>query len=468
MSINDPTAGEMAPADAQGLVPEGPARTQDEPVETPAAWYAVFIFSLSLMMNFIDRGVINLLIQPIKEDLQVTDTEISLLVGFAFVLFQIFVGLPLARLVDTKSRRIILGLSTLAWSGMTSVAGLCQTYAQLFVARIGAGVGESANGPATYSMISDLFPKHRLPRAISFMQLGYASGQGLSLLLGGLAFAWLSGFAPFNAGFFGELKAWQMTFIIIGLPGVILAILIMTTLREPRRHGQIKPANQAQAALPVKEVAKFIHSNGKTYYPLFFGMGLKTVLSFGYITWIPAFYIRTFGWTPRDVGLVQGGIMLVVVPIALFLGSFLAEYWARKGRDDANMRVVLFATVAAIPFSILYPLMPNDWSAAIMVGFFYLFAMMVPGPQNAAMQVVSPNQVRGQVMALYLFVFNIVGFGMGPTIVALFTDYIFGDPADLKYAMALAAAIIGPLAALIFWYGLKHYARSVAKARAWS
>jgi len=440
----------------------------DEPVETPAAWYAVFIFSLALMMNFVDRGVINLLVEPIKQDLAVSDTQISLLVGFAFVLFQIFVGLPLARLVDTRSRRVILGLSIAGWSGMTAVCGLCQTYGQLFLARIGSGIGEAANGPATFSMLSDLFPKHRLPRAIAVMQLGYATGQGFSLLLGGLAFAWLSMYAPFDAGIFGELKAWQMTFILIGVPGLILALL-MTTVKEPKRHGQIKSATRtAPRALPVREVARFLHSNGRTYYPLFIGMGLKTVLSFGYITWIPAFYIRTFDWTPRMVGLVQGAIMLVVVPIALFTGSFLAEYWAKKGRDDANMRVVLLATWAAVPFSVLYPLMPTDWMAVIMVAFFYFFAMMVPGSQNAAMQVVSPNQMRGQVMALYLFVFNIIGFGMGPTVVALFTDYIFGDPSDLKYAMALAASIIGPIAGLLFWYGLKPYARSVAKAREWS
>lgn len=445
----------------------GHSAAPDEPVETPRAWYAVFIFSLALMMNFVDRGIINLLVEPIKQDLQVSDTEISLLVGFAFVLFQIFVGLPLARLVDTKSRRLILGLSIAGWSGMTAVCGLTQTYWQLFLARIGSGIGEAANGPATFSMLSDLFPKHRLPRAIAVMQLGFASGQGLSLLLGGVLFAWLSMYAPYQAGIFGELKAWQMTFIVIGLPGLLIALL-MATVREPKRHGQIKSAAGASEALPVREVARFLHANGRTYYPLFIGMGLKTVLSFGYGTWIPAFYIRTFDWSLAKVGWVQGGIMLLVWPVALFCGSFLAEHWAKKGRDDANMRVVLFATWAAVPFSILYPLMPVDWLAAVMVGVFYFFAMMVPGPQNAAMQVVSPNQMRGQVMALYLFVFNIIGFGLGPTVVALFTDVVFGDPADLKYAMALAASIIGPIAGLLFWYGLKPYARSVARAREWS
>lgn len=160
--------------------------------------------------------------------------------------------------------------------------------------------------------------------------------------------------------------------------------------------------------------------------------------------------------------------MLLIVPFGLFAGSYLSEYWTRKGRADAYLRVVVLGTWLAIPFSILYPLMPVDWAAAAMVAVFYFFSMMVPAPQNAALQVITPNQMRGQVMALFLFVFNVIGFGMGPTIIALFTDFVFKDPGQLRYAMASAAAIIGPLAGLIFLMGITPYGESMKKARAWN
>jgi MFS family permease len=433
-----------------------------------AAWYAVFVLTLALMMNFLDRGIINLMIEPMKQDLQISDTQISLIMGFAFVLFQIIVGLPIARLIDTKSRRLILGASIGCWSVMTAACGFAQTYWQLFAARVGVGLGEAGNGPATYSLLSDFFPKNKLPRAIAVLQLGFASGQGLSLLVGGLIFAWITSQPALSLPGIGELRPWQMTFLIVGLPGLLVALL-MSTVREPLRRGLMTDANGRKTqALPIREVFAFLHANGRTYYPLFLAMGLKNILSFGYAGWIPAFYMRTFNWTPAKVGLIQGGIMLLIVPLGLFAGTFLAEYWTKKGHDDAYLRVVILGTWLAVPLSILYPLMPTDWAAAAMVGCFYFFSMMVPAPQNAAIQVITPNQMRGQIMALFLFIFNVIGFGMGPTIIALFTDFVFGDPSQLRYAMATAAAIIGPIAGCIFLAARKSYGQSVVKAKAWT
>lgn len=431
------------------------------------AWYAVSVFALVLMMNFIDRGIINLMVEPMKRDLNITDTQISLVMGFAFVLFQIIVGIPLARLIDTRSRRLILGISIACWSFMTAVCGLAQNYWQLFMARVGVGLGEAPNGPATYSMLADFFTREKLPRAVAVLQLGYASGQGLSLLVGGLLFAWISALPTFSLPGFGELRPWQLTFMVAGIPGVLLALL-MATVKEPKRKGFIRDVTGTQTqAMPVRQVLSYLHSNRRTYYPLFLAMGLKTILTFGYAGWIPAFYIRTFDWTPAKVGLIQGAIMLLVVPLGLFAGSYLAEHWTRKGHNDAYIRVVLLGTWMAIPFSVLYPLMPEDWAAVSMVAVFYFFSMMVPAPQNAALQIITPNQMRGQVMALFLFVFNIIGFGMGPTVVAILTDFVFGDPAHLRYAMATAAAIIGPIAGIMFVIALKPYGESVVKSRAW-
>lgn len=157
-----------------------------EPWPPPAqAWYAVGVMTVALMFNFLDRGMLNLLIEPIKHDMGLSDTQISLVVGFAFVSFYAIVGFPIARLVDSKSRRAILGIGISMWSGMTAACGLAQNFWHLFIARLGVGIGEACNGPATFSMISDLFPKEKLPKAISVLNLGFASGQGVALLVGG-------------------------------------------------------------------------------------------------------------------------------------------------------------------------------------------------------------------------------------------------------------------------------------------
>jgi sugar phosphate permease len=178
--------------------------------------------------------------------------------------------------------------------------------------------------------------------------------------------------------------------------------------------------------------------------------------------------MRPYGWTAPQFGLAQGLVVLLVSPFGLMLGGWLAEHYVRKGRDDANMRVVLMASLAALPFAVAYPLMPSPDLALALFALNTFAAATGIGPGNAALQIVTPNEMRGQVRALFQFVFNIVGFGLGPTFVALFTDYVFGAETSLRYALATSAAIFGPIAIGLTWYGLKPYGRSVARASRWA
>ena len=216
----------------------------------------------------------NLLVDPIKADLGISDTQMSLLLGFSYAVFSAMAGIPIARLADVHSRRLIIGIGIVGWSTMTAACGLAQNYWQLFLARVGTGIGEAANGPATFSLLSDLFPKKRLPRAIAVLQLGYVAGQGLALIAGGAAFAWLVGLESLVLPVVGELRPWQATFLVVGLPGVALAFL-MATVKEPRRHGRLaaSPVSR-EGSIPLRELAGFLHANRRTYYPLFAGMAL--------------------------------------------------------------------------------------------------------------------------------------------------------------------------------------------------
>lgn len=426
------------------------------------AWYAVGIFACALMVNFLDRGILTLLVEPIKRDLGLTDTQVSLLMGFAFVCFYMLVGLPIARLVDSRSRRLIIGIGIATWSGMTALCGFAQNFWQLFAFRVGVGVGEACNGPATYSMLADLFPREQLARAIAVLNFGFAAGTGIALIIGGTVIHLISNTPEVTLPLVGTLRSWQVTFFIVGLPGLIVAAL-MATVREPARRGRIGAGGQA---LSVREVLQYLYTERRAYGPMFLGLALKAVLASGSAMWAPTFFMRTYGWSATQIGLIQGTLWLVVAPFGLIAGSMLSEWFTRRGCDDANLRVVLLSSVFLVPGAIAFPLMPDPYLALGVMTVNNFVAMLVPAPQNAALQIITPNEMRGQVTALFLFIFNVVGFGLGPTFVAVFTDFVFGDESQLRYAMVTASAVIGPVAALVIWSGLKPYGACVARVRA--
>ncbi|HKV38966.1 MAG TPA: MFS transporter [Blastocatellia bacterium] len=444
-----------------------------EPWPSPArAWYAVFIFALSLMINFLDRGILTLLVGPIKRDLHLSDSQMGLVMGFAFVCFYVILGLPIARLVDFKSRRAIIAVGVTIWSFMTAICGLARSFGQLFLFRIGVGVGEACTGPATYSMLSDLFPKEKLPRAIAFLNFGFYAGTGVALIIGGTVTQALSKMGPVSLPVIGTMYSWQMTFFVVGIPGLIVAAL-MSTVREPKRRGLLaggtgRGQQQSVKPLPIREVLAFIRANLATYGPLFLGMGVQVVMVFGLASWGPAFYMRTYQWTPAKYGLILGVFFVTIMPVGAIVGSMLAERSARKGQDDANLRIVLLASVISIPGYVLSPLMPSGTLAVIVSAYALFCGAWVAGPINAALQVITPNQMRGQITALFLFVFNVIGFGFGPTLVGLITDHVFHAEDKIRYSMSLVALILGPLAAFVIWRGLRPYGRSVARSKDWA
>ena len=443
--------------------------TQNWP-EPRQAWYALGLCTVALMFNFLDRGILTLLVEPIKRDMQLTDTQISLIIGFAFVSFYAVVGLPIARLVDSHSRRLILGTGIALWSGMTAVCGIAQNFWQLFAARLGVGVGEACNGPATFSLLSDLFPKEKLSKALSVLNIGFVFGQGIALIVGGTIVGMLSQLPEITLPVIGQMRAWQLTFFVVGIPGLIIAGL-MATVIEPKRRGLIASSENARPkpeALPLKDIFKFLFDNRRAYAPMFLGLAVQGIMVIGIISWIPTFFIRHHHWTIAHFGQVLGLIFLLISPLGLLTGGFLSERFAKKGYDDANIRVLVISAVLVVPFIVLFPLVSNPYvSIALLAGQNFILAIAI-GPQNAAFQVITPNQIRGQVTALFLFVFNIIGFGLGPTFIAVITDYVFGNEDQLGHAMSLAALIMEPLAAFIFWWGMKPYGESYVKAKAWS
>lgn len=237
------------------------------------AWYVVVILFLAFVVSYIDRQIISLLVDPIKADLDITDTQIGLLQGFAFTVFYTFAGIPLGRLADKKNRKIIISLGMLIWSIMTFACGLARNFTHLFIARIGVGVGEASLSPASNSMISDYFPKDKRGKPVAVFFMAVYVGVGLSFILGGIVVGMVS-----NAGdvlvlpLLGELSAWQTTFMVVSIPGILL-VLVMGTIKEPFRHGMITKDGQAVAS-DLAATKDFFKKHFMAYAVMFLGFGL--------------------------------------------------------------------------------------------------------------------------------------------------------------------------------------------------
>ncbi|MFO1400892.1 MAG: MFS transporter [Steroidobacteraceae bacterium] len=428
------------------------------------AWYAVFIFGLTLLVNFLDRGIITLLVEPLKHDLGLSDEQVGVLMGLAFVCFYVVLGLPIARLVDSVRRATILTVGLACWSVATALCGLAGSFGQLFAFRVGVGVGEACSGPATYSMLADLFPPWKLPRAIAFMQVGFFAGNAAALIVGGAIVTLLLALPPMTLPLVGTLHGWQLAFLLASVPGLIVTALLFT-LREPPRRGDVGGGG---GVLPLGTVLAYLKSHGATFGPIYLGGGITTLTNLGAMSWQPTFFIREFGWSPARVGLVSGLMYLTVWPLGTAVGTWMVERLQRQGRDDANMRIVIWSTACAVPFLAAAPLMPTGALAMTVQGCGLFCGAWLLGPQNAALQIITPNRMRGQVTALFLFVFNVIGFGLGPSFIALTSTHVFGGGTHaLGHALALTQAVMGPITVLVFAMGLKAYGRSVVAARAW-
>ena len=454
----------------QGLNQQGNSKSSTQPWPSPArAWYGVAIFTMVTIISFVDRQILVLLVEPIKQDLQISDTQMSFLLGFAFVMFYAFLSIPIARLADVYSRRLIIGCGLAFWSLMTATCGLASNYWQLFLARMGVGAGEACNGPATFSIIADSFPPEKLAKATAVVSAGFFVGNGAALIVGGAIIETVTKMPNFVLPVFGEMRPWQATFLIVGLPGLFFSFLIKT-VHEPKRRGVIAPTGKTgkvdkPKSLPLKVILKWLRDDWKTYAPMYGGMALRAMYGLGAAVWIPAFFIRTYDWSIAQVGLAIGVVQLTISPLGLITGGYLAEWLAKKGYDDANMRITFISTITCVPTSILFPLMPDPYVA---VGIYAVNSFLVslsPGPQNAALQTVTPNQMRAQATAMFLFIFNLVGFSLGPLTIALFTDYVFGSEDMLRYSLSINYAILSPFACFVFWYVLKPYRLSVQRAR---
>ncbi len=436
------------------------------PVSLRSQYFTLFILGVVVMFTVLDRQIMALMIEPIKSDYNISDTQVALLLGAAFSLPYAIAGLPIARLADVRNRKKIIAASIAVWSTMTVACGITQSYVQLLFARMGIGAGEAGYGPASWSILTDSFPRERVAFATGTMAIGSQVGTGLALIIGGSALALVAHMPTVDLPFIGALRPWQWAFVIVGFPGLLWALVVLVALKEPKRRGTFSHGETARKATPIKEVAAYMLDDWRTYLAVIGGHSLKYLFMLGTTQWMPTLFYREFGWSLTKIGLIQGTLIIVVGSISLIVGGKLSEYMARKGVRGANLRIVFYSMLISVPLSMTFPLMPNPWVMLGMYGIIIFVSNAAAGPAGAAAQVITPNPMRAQVSAVKLFSSNVIAFALGPLIVALFTDYLFEDPNQLKYSMSLAAIVLGPPAIFIVWQGLETYARSYERTAA--
>jgi MFS family permease len=426
----------------------------EEPWPAPrVAWYAVALLSLAYVLSYLDRIVINLLVVPIQADLGINDTQFGMLQSLAFGIFYTVMALPLGRLADARDRRFIVAGGIALFSLFTALSGLARTYAQLFCARIGVGVGEASLTPSAYSMLSDLFPPERLGRAIGTFTMSAFIGTGLAYIGGGAVIDWLTTVGDVAVPGLGTFAPWQMAFILVGLPGLLVAPL-MLTVREPLRRG----GSQA-GSVPLQTVLAEVARRRSTLGWLFAGFSMVTLSGYASAVWTPAFFIRAYGWEPGQIGLWYGLIYLTFGTSGALFGGWLCDRLTARGVLDAPVRVAAFGYLGTGLFGGLAPLMPTP-ELALVLFVPATFLATLPFPlAGTSIQLITPNRLRGQVSALYMLVINVVGLGLGPLIVGAFTDYVFTEPADVRYSLALVNAVAAPLALMLLMAAFAGYRR---------
>lgn len=422
------------------------------------AWAVVVMLTLAYTVSFIDRQVLNLLVDPIKTDLGATDTQMSLLQGAAFIFAYIAFNPLFGRWVDTGHRRNILIIGIALWSAFTVLCGLSENLTTLFIGRAGVGAAEAALGPAAWSLISDYFTRSKLPRAMSVYLMGPYIGGGAALIFGGVVLggaANLTGFFPFLEG----LAPWQITFIAAGVPGLALCLLFLL-VREPERMKLTGVASDDRQ-FSLKEATSFLWDRRNFYVRFFLTMALIVVVLYAVPAWGPAMLIRSYGVTAENVGLVFGLMVLGSGSAGVLSGPVLGNWLLRRGHKSAIVLCAVIAAVCLVVICALFPFAPNYHSGLFLLGAATFFFSFPQAMAASALQIATPNRMRGVVIATYTLVLSGIGLGLAPTIVAMITDFVFSDPAHVRESLAIVCSVSALCAALLGWSTLPHYRRAL-------
>ena len=405
------------------------------PQETRYRWFVLVMLTLVYTFNFIDRQILVILQEPIKAELGLSDAQLGLLTGFSFAVVYVCAGIPIAFLADRGNRRNIVAISLAVWSTMTALSGLVSSYFQLVLARLGVGIGEAGGSPPAHSMLSDYFPPEQRGTAISF----YSTGIYIGVLLGFAGGGWIA-----------QTFGWRQAFFVIGLPGVVFAVLLALLVREPIRGrwegGRVPPKASIADTLALLK-------NRPSFWWIALGCAFTSFVAYGNGNFFPSFLIRNHGMSIAEVGFALGLISGLAGAIGTFLGGFLGDTFSKRDKRWYVWVPILGSAIALPPYA--YVLFGSDPSVILLVLFpTSILNSLYLGPSIAMCQTMVSPSMRAMSSAILFFVLNMIGLGLGPLVVGVLSDSyasVFGAD-NLRYAM-LSALVFGVLGVLCFWMG---------------
>ena len=419
------------------------------------SYSAVAILTLAQIFAFIDRQIPSMLVEPIKQDFNLTDSQIALLGGAAFSIFYAIMALPIGYAVDRYQRTKVLGTGIFLWSLMTALAGLANSFGKLFGARIGVAVGEAVMAPTSVSLVSDSFPENKQGKPMGIITAGVYIGIGITLLGGGFLIDYLTSIGGITLPLIGYLKPWQATFMIVGIPGLLLAIAAFY-LKEPKRLEE-----QTDKQLKDrKNVFLHLKEHRKTLIPMFGGLIFMALIFYSFSFWAPTMMIRTFDISLTEVGFILGMITIISSITGTIAAGSAVDYLRNKNYSDAPVRAAMIAVILALPPIISLSFVQSELGAWICIALYLLFISSFAPLGLLAISGVSTGNVKGQTAAIHAFLMMAFGLSLGPQLTAFFTDFVFVDPNLLINSVSLTGLIVLPISALLFKLSLSRYRES--------
>jgi MFS family permease len=425
------------------------------------AWWVVVVLMLCFTLSYVDRQILAFLVGPLKADLGLTDTQVGLLQGLSFAIFYTVLGLPAGLLADRFSRRNVIVIGVVVWSLMTTLSSIARSYFTLTLARMGLAAGEATLNPCAFSLIADYFPKERLSSALSVYTMGIQIGSGLALIIGGVVVQTVMSMPPVDVPWIGTLASWRLTFIVVGIPGLLIALLVLT-IREPVRRTVIRNREGAIAPLAFSEAVSHVLLRWKSVLGLSFMIACMSMCNYALLNWGPTFFERVHQWPKSKTGFVLGIITLACGCGGLFVGGRIGDYWQRNGKTDAGLRVALMSLIGAgisLPIAMMMPT-PNLTVALIVVAVFFIGLPI--GSIYAAVQLIFPNQVRGFGSGVVLFIVTLTGLTFGSLLPGLFNDYLFRNEMMVGYSVALTVAVASVTGTITVLLTLRPYRKDYA------
>ena len=424
------------------------------------AWYVVVLLMLGYALGVVDRIVIGLLVKPIKADLHLSDTEIGIIQGLAFAVFYSLFTLPLGFLIDRVKRVPVIWSGLAVWSMATVAGGFSKSFWGLFGSRVVMGAGEATTTPGSASLIADLFPPAQRPRAYGVFAMGGSVGIGIAYMLGGVAIGLADAVKALAPALLGGFAEWQVVLFVVGAPGLLLALLIATTVSEPLRRGQ----RVAPGKISLVPLWRELRTNRVALLAVMLGTIMNVMIVNAQLAWFPTLFVRVHEWEPARIALALSVVGVPFGIISAITAGWVLSVLAKRGRTDGPILVMGLQCLAWVIFGTAKCFAPTPEIALVLHVGTSLFATWAVTAALTALNEITPNQLRGQVVAIYTLLTGLVGIAVGSGAVGLLSDHVFNYPKGIAPSLALVCFSGGMIGIAILIYGRRNYQQAVRRA----